>query len=47
MGDFNRRKTLFVFSVVLLSAAWALTKDCPQWRGPNRDGHSGETDLLK
>ena len=47
MCDFNRRKGLFVLSVLLLSAAWAWTEDWPQWRGQNRDGHSRETGLLK
>jgi outer membrane protein assembly factor BamB len=47
MGEMDRRKCLFVLSVLLLSAAWAWTYDWPQWRGPDRDGHSRETGLLK
>ena len=42
---------LFVVTVVLLSAAYtALAQsgaDWPQWRGPNRDGISKETGLMK
>src|SRR5690349_4578634 len=33
--------------VLLASAARALADDWPQWRGPNRDGISKETGLLK
>ena len=33
--------------VVLLNASGALADDWPQWRGPNRDGISKETGLLK
>lgn len=33
--------------VLLIFAASAWPEDWPQWRGPNRDGHSGETGLLK
>jgi len=47
MFKIDRRKGLFVLSVLLLSAAWAWTYDWPQWRGINRDGHSGETGLMK
>ena len=47
MGDMNRRKGLYVLSVLLLSAAWAWTLDWPQWRGLNRDGHTRETGLFK
>jgi len=32
---------------VVLVAAVALGGDWPQWRGPNRDGISKETGLLK
>src|SRR5437764_14740506 len=37
----------FVTSVLLLAAVRAGADDWPQWRGPNRDGHSKETGLLK
>jgi outer membrane protein assembly factor BamB len=40
-------KFFFAFLVCLFIAASALTEDWPQWRGLNRDGHSGETGLLK
>src|SRR3954453_222665 len=36
-----------VTSVLLLAAARAGADDWPQWRGPNRDGISKETGLLK
>ena len=32
---------------ILLSGVAAVANDWPQWRGPNRDGHSGEIGLLK
>ena len=47
MDNINRYKALFVLSVLLLSAAWVWSYDWEQWRGPNRDGHSRETGLLK
>jgi len=44
-------RVLFVATVVLLSVAYAApaqsTASWPQWRGPNRDGISKETGLLK
>ncbi len=43
----NRHKALFMLSILLLSAAWVQSYDWGQWRGPNRDGHSKETGLLK
>jgi outer membrane protein assembly factor BamB len=45
----NVRVTLcfLVASVLLLPPLPALADDWPQWRGPNRDGHSKETGLLK
>ena len=45
------RKTLISFSLLLVGAiaVWASTppNDWPQWRGPNRDGISKETGILK
>src|SRR6266496_2439434 len=38
---------LFCFLLVLAFTACAAGKDWPQWRGPNRDGISTETGLLK
>jgi len=38
---------LLVASVLLLAVVLARADDWPQWRGPNRDGHSKETGLLK
>jgi len=44
-------KTFFrchlLFSVLLVIAAWRISAaDWPQWRGPQRDGHCAETNLL-
>ncbi|MFL5328193.1 MAG: PQQ-binding-like beta-propeller repeat protein [Gemmataceae bacterium] len=37
-----------VFTVLsLIGAAQLLAADWPQWRGPNRDGHSADTGLIK
>src|SRR5437870_7449516 len=36
-----------VVCVGLIGSSWALAADWPQWRGPNRDGVSQETGLLK
>jgi outer membrane protein assembly factor BamB len=47
MCEIDQRKSLLVLSLLLLSVAWAWTSDWPQWRGPDRDGHSRETGLLK
>src|SRR5262249_5085083 len=33
--------------LVLVVAPAAAAGDWPQWRGPNRDGHSSDTALLK
>lgn len=49
----SRLSTFAALSVLVLSAASALAQvpsgpgDYPQWRGPNRDGISSDTDLLK
>jgi outer membrane protein assembly factor BamB len=43
----GRNKALYVLFLLLLSAAWVWSYDWAQWRGPNRDGHSRETGLLK
>jgi outer membrane protein assembly factor BamB len=47
MDKIDRRKALFVLAVFLLSAVCVWSNDWAQWRGPNRDGHSRETGLLK
>jgi len=47
MGRINRRKCLAVVAGLLFPAAAAWTGDWPEWRGPNRDGISRETGLLK
>lgn len=47
MDKINRRMCLFALSVLLFSTALAWTGDWPQWRGPDRDGISRETGLLK
>ena len=47
MCDLYRRKVLLVFLAILISTAWICAGDWPQWRGPDRDGHSVETGLLK
>jgi outer membrane protein assembly factor BamB len=47
MRNANRAVCLLVASVLLLPAGRALADDWPQWRGPNRDGLSKETGLLK
>src|ERR1041385_3236645 len=44
---FYQRTRAFCLLVVLASTACAAGKDWPQWRGPNRDGISTETGLLK
>src|ERR1043166_5774102 len=43
------RLTSIIFSVLglLLASAHVFGADWPQWRGPNRDGISAETGLLK
>jgi outer membrane protein assembly factor BamB len=40
-------RALLAFSALLLAAAPTRADDWPQWRGPNRDGRSNETGLLK
>ncbi len=47
MGNTEQCKGRFVLFAVVLSAVWIWAQDWPQWRGPNRDGHSKETGLLK
>src|SRR5947209_5231728 len=43
----KRPAKTFVVLVALLACAPAFADDWPQWRGPNRDGISKETGLLK
>src|SRR5436190_23876437 len=47
MHDAHRMVSFLAVSVLLLSETRALGDDWPQWRGPNRDGCSSETGLLK
>jgi outer membrane protein assembly factor BamB len=47
MRDRTRFSVLVSVVVCLLLAASAWTEDFPQWRGPNRNGHSDEKGLLK
>jgi outer membrane protein assembly factor BamB len=42
-----KRRFLLGFFVAALSSTGLLAADWPQWRGPNRDGKSAETNLLK
>ena len=37
----------FICLLVLTSSMWAIAGDWPQWRGPERNGQSPETGLLK
>jgi outer membrane protein assembly factor BamB len=41
------RSYLFAVAALLLSGSFLLAADWPQWRGPDRDGVSQETGLLK
>lgn len=43
-----KSKHSFLLAVLaVMSLSSAMSADWPQWRGPNRDDHSGETGLLK
>ncbi len=42
-----RRVPFFILWAMLISTAPATAEDWPQWRGPNRDGKSADTGLLK
>jgi outer membrane protein assembly factor BamB len=44
---FRQHTLTFCLLLALASTAFAADKDWPQWRGPNRDGISTETGLLK
>ncbi|MEX2141980.1 MAG: PQQ-binding-like beta-propeller repeat protein [Pirellulales bacterium] len=46
MGHLRLTLRFLGTSVLLLAVTPALADDWPQWRGPNRDGHSRETGLL-
>ncbi len=43
----SRMKLLSLVVTLILSIAQASAADWPQWRGPNRDGHSADKGLLK
>jgi len=47
MRDRTRWAVLGSVLVCLLLTANAWTQDFPQWRGPNRNGHSDATGLLE
>jgi len=47
MRDRTRWAVLVSVLVCLVLTASAWTQGFPQWRGPNRDGHSDEKGLLK
>lgn len=41
------QRMMLVTTLVTVCASWAVAEDWPQWRGPDRDGISSETGLLK
>src|ERR1700682_4091143 len=43
----GRMASHLIACCVALGVSWALAADWPQWRGPQRDGISHETGLLK
>ena len=47
MSKLRLTLSVLVGAVLLLAVVRARADEWPQWRGPNRDGHSKETGLLK
>ena len=47
MMRFNKTLRSIAFTLTLAAPALACAGDWPQWRGPNRDGYSSDTGLLK
>ena len=43
----TKRLSMFLLTILLAVATTSLADDWPQFRGPNRDGTSTETGLLK
>src|SRR5436190_12569220 len=47
MSKLRLTLSVLIGPVLLMAVVRARADDWPQWRGPNRDGHSKETGLLK